>query len=75
MVLVSVREIKKHKGVIKVLPELINYWYVLYSCGRLLDECREMVESLGVSERFMTTEYRTDVANFHNIADAFVFTS
>ena len=77
-ILLSVGEVnlnKNHKVVIEALPELRNCWYVLCGRGPLMDEYRKLAESLGVSDRFIMTGYRTDVISFYNMADIFVFPS
>ena len=77
-VLLSVGEVnvnKNHKVVIEVLPELKDCWYVLCGRGPLMDEHRKLAENLGVSDRFVMTGYRTDVADFYSMADVFVFPS
>lgn len=77
-VLLSVGEVnvnKNHKVVIEALPELKDCWYVLCGRGPLMDEHRKLAENLGVSDRFVMTGYRTDVADFYSMADVFVFPS
>lgn len=77
-VLLSVGEVnvnKNHKVVIEALPDLKDCWYVLCGRGPLMDEHRKMAKSLGVSDRFIMTGYRTDVADFYSMADIFVFPS
>lgn len=77
-VLLSVGEVnlnKNHKVVIGALPELKDCWYVLCGRGPLMDEHRKTAENLGVSDRFIMTGYRTDVADFYSMADVFVFPS
>ena len=77
-VLLSVGEVnvnKNHKVIIEVLPELADCWYVLCGRGPLMEEHRRLAESLGVSDRFIMTGYRTDVADFYSMADIFVFPS
>jgi glycosyltransferase EpsD len=77
-VLLSVGEVninKNHKVVIEALPELKDCWYVLCGRGPLMDEHRKLAENLGVSDRFVMTGYRTDVADFYSMADLFVFPS
>ena len=77
-VLLSVGEVnvnKNHKVVIEALPGLKGCWYVLCGRGPLMDEHRKLAENLGVSDRFIMTGYRTDVADFYSMADVFVFPS
>lgn len=78
IVLLSVGEInanKNHKVVIKALSDLKDCWYVLCGCGPLIDTNRRLADSLGISERVLMMGYRTDVADFYNIADIFIFPS
>ena len=78
IVLLSVGEVNKnknHKVVIEALPELKDCYYVLCGRGPLMEEHRKLAGSLGVSDRFIMTGYRTDVADFYSMADVFVFPS
>ena len=77
-VLLSVGEVnrnKNHRAVIACLPELPNVWYVLCGSGPLLEEHRQLALRLGVGDRVVLAGYRTDVADFYRLADAFVFPS
>lgn len=77
-VLLSVGELnsnKNHKVVIECLPELANVWYVICGQGPLMEEHRKLAETLGIAERLILAGYRTDVADFYNMADVFVFPS
>ncbi len=78
VVLLSVGEVnenKNHKVVIEALPEIPNAWYILCGQGPLIDAHRQLSKELGVSERFITTGYRTDIKKFYQMADIFVFPS
>ena len=78
VVLLSVGEVnenKNHKVVIEALPDIPNAWYVLCGQGPLIDSYRELSKTLGVSERFIATGYRTDIKRFYQMADVFVFPS
>lgn len=78
IVLLSVGEVnanKNHKVVIEALPDLRECWFVLCGYGQLMKDHRELAESLRVSDRFIMTGYRTDVIEFYNMADVFVFPS
>lgn len=77
-VFLSVGEVntnKNHKVVIQVLTDFPHAWFVLCGQGPLINEHRQLAESLGVGNRFITTGYRTDVVDFYNMADIFVFPS
>lgn len=71
----EVNKNKNHKVIIEALPYIKNCWYVLCGRGPLMNDYRKLAESLGVSNRFIMPGYRSDVANFYNIADVFVFPS
>ena len=78
IVFLSVGEVNKnknHKVAIQALTSFPDCWYVLCGRGPLIDEYRKLAESLGVSDRVIMTGYRTDVVDFYNMADIFVFPS
>lgn len=78
IVLLSVGELnrnKNHKVVINALPHLKNCWYVVCGKGPLMETYKKMASSLGVSNRVILTGYRTDITNFYQMADIFVFPS
>ena len=78
IVLLSVGEVNKnknHKVVIEALQDVKDWYFVLCGRGPLMEEHRKLAESLGVSDRFIMTGYRTDVADFYSMADVFVFPS
>ena len=77
-VLLSVGELnvnKNHKIMIQALPDMKNCWYVLCGRGPLMDNYRKLASDLGVSDRLIMTGYRTDIAEFYQMADVFVFPS
>ena len=77
-VLLSVGEINKnknHKIVIEALPELPDCWYVVCGKGPLVEKYKKLAEKLGVADRLVMAGYRTDVADFYNMADVFIFPS
>ena len=77
-VLLSVGEINKnknHKIVLEALSHFPDVWYVLCGQGPLIDEYKKLSVKLGISNRVIFTGYRTDIENYYNIADVFVFPS
>lgn len=77
-VLLSVGEVnanKNHKVVIEALPEFSNTWYVICGRGPLIEKYRILSQSLGVGDRVIMTGYRTNVEDYYNMADIFVFPS
>lgn len=79
-VVLSVGEVNKnknHKVGIEALAELNDpdVCYVICGCGPLMENHKELAQSLGVSDRVILTGYRTDVADFYKMADVFLFPS
>lgn len=77
-VLLSVGEFtpnKNHKLVLQTLPSIPDVYYVLCGRGELMEQLKSMAVALGVSDRTIFTGYRTDVEEFYNMADIFVFPS
>lgn len=77
-VLLSVGEVNKNKNhqlAIQALARLSDCYYVICGRGPLLESHRELARSLGVEDRLILTGYRTDVADFYQAADIFVFPS
>ena len=77
-VLLSVGELnvnKNHKVVINALPDMKNCWYVVCGRGPLMDNYKKLASDLGVSDRVLLAGYRTDVSEFYQMADVFVFPS
>ena len=66
---------KNHKVVIQALPDFSDTWYVLCGRGPLIDAYKKYAENLGVAERVIMAGYRTNVVDFYNMADVFVFPS
>ena len=78
-VLLSVGELSKrknHQAVIRSLPSLPStVHYYLCGCGSLEEELKELTSSLGISDRVHFLGFRSDVADFYNMADIFMFPS
>ncbi len=79
-VILSVGEVNKnknHKAGIEALAKLRdkNTYYVICGRGPLMEAHKELAQSLGVGDRVILTGYRTDVADFYKMADAFLFPS
>lgn len=78
-VLLSVGELSKrknHQAVIRSLPSLPStVHYYLCGCGSLDEELKELTSSLGISDRVHFLGFRSDVADFYNMADIFMFPS
>ena len=78
LILLSVGEVNKnknHRMVIELLPKLENVWYILCGRGPLIETYEKTAETLGVKNRLIMTGYRTDIAEFYQAADIFVFPS
>lgn len=76
--LLSVGEVNKnknHRVVIEALPSLDNCWYVICGQGPLMEQHVERAKQLGVQNRVLFVGYRTDVEDFYQAADIFVFPS
>lgn len=79
-VILSVGEVNKnknHKVGIEALAKLRdkNTYYVICGRGPLMENYKELAQSLGVGDRVVLTGYRTDVADFYKMADVFLFPS
>lgn len=77
-VLLSVGEVnrnKNHRVVLESLKDVDAAWYILCGSGPLLDELQILAAEYGIEDRVIFAGYRTDVADFYNMADIFVFPS
>lgn len=77
-VILSVGEVNKnknHKVIIEALRDFDKAWFVLCGRGPLLEELQRTAAEYGISDRVVFAGYRTDVADFYNMADVFVFPS
>ena len=77
-VLLSVGEVnrnKNHRVVLEALRDIESAWYVLCGSGPLLDDLKRLAAEYGIDDRVIFAGYRTDVADFYNMADIFVFPS
>lgn len=78
--LLSVGEVNKnknHKLGIEALARLKdkNVYYVICGQGHMMDTYEKLTQKLGVSDRVIFAGYRTDVIQFYNEADIFLFPS
>lgn len=79
-VILSVGEVNKNKNHqvgIKALARLNNSssYYVICGKGPLEESNRKLARELGVDNRVIFTGYRTDVDEFYQMADVFLFPS
>jgi len=79
-VLLSVGEVnenKNHRVVIEALSKLenTNVHYVICGCGPLEESHKLLAKELGLEKRVHLTGFRSDVADFYQAADIFVFPS
>lgn len=79
-VLLSVGEInvnKNHQTAIRAMAKLDNenVYYVVCGDGDLMEENRQLAESLGLAHRFIEAGFCQDVSHYYQIADAFIFPS
>lgn len=79
-VLLSVGEVnqnKNHRVVIEALGKLgrRDIYYVICGRGPLMSRCKELSAQLHIAPQVILTGYRTDVADFYQAADLFVFPS
>lgn len=79
-VIVSVGEVNKNKNHqvgIKALARLNNSssYYVICGKGPLEESNRKLARELGVDNRVIFTGFRTDVDEFYQMADVFLFPS
>lgn len=79
-VILSVGEVNKNKNHevgIRALAELNNrnVYYVICGSGPLMQDLKSLAQSLGVEDRVMFAGYRTDVPDFYQMADIFLFPS
>lgn len=68
---------KNHKVGIEALAKLNDpdVYYVICGRGPSMEAHRELAKELGVGDRVILTDYRTDVADFYKMADVFLFPS
>ena len=79
-VILSVGEVNKnknHKIGIEALAQLkdISIYYVICGRGPLMENYKELAQSLKIGERVILAGYRTDVADFYKMADVLLFPS
>lgn len=77
-VLLSVGEVnsnKNHRVVLEALKDIDSAWYVLCGSGPLLEDLKSLAAEYRIDDRVIFAGYRTDVADFYNMADIFVFPS
>ena len=78
IVLLSVGELNKnknHKVVIEELKSFKNLYYVICGRGPLMEYYKKLSTDLGVSDRVKLVGYQTNVFEYYNMADVFVFPS
>lgn len=80
ILLLSVGELNKnknHKVVIEALSRIknSNIYYIICGRGPLMQQYRQLANSLNVGNRVILTGYRTDVYKFYQAADIFIFPS
>lgn len=76
--LLSVGEVnanKNHVVAIRAMQKLAECCYIICGTGPLLDELRNLADELGVGKRVFFAGYQDNVADFYQMADAFVFPS
>lgn len=78
--LLSVGEVndnKNHRVVIEALSKLEdkNVHYVICGCGPLVESHKHLAQKLGVEKRVHFPGFRSDVPDFYQAADIFVFPS
>lgn len=77
-VLLSVGEVNKnknHRVIIEALKDFDSTWFVLCGRGPLLEDLKNLASEYRLEDRIIFAGYRTDVADFYNMADVFVFPS
>ena len=84
IVLLSVGEVNKnknHKIVIKALAQLKkqgyanNLYYIICGKGPLEDEYRKLSQRLGIADKVFLVGFATDVKEYYQMSDIFVFPS
>lgn len=76
----SVSEINRNKNLETTIKAFANVknenlYYLICGSGDLLDYCRQLAESLNVSDRVIFAGYRYDIFEIVHIADVFLFPS
>jgi glycosyltransferase EpsD len=79
-VILSVGEVNKnknHKIGIEALAQLKDksIYYVICGRGPLMENYKELAQSLKIGDRVILAGYRTDVADFYKMADVLLFPS
>ena len=73
----EVNKNKNHKIGIEALAQLKDksVYYVICGRGFLIENYKELTQSLKIGDRVILAGYRTDVADFYKMADVFLFPS
>ena len=71
----GVRDRENHKVILEALMDIDDAWFILCGSGPLLDELKQLTVEYGIENRVIFAGYRTDVADYYNMADLFVFPS
>ncbi len=81
-VVINVAHLAGHKGqqhLVRAIPHVLEkigrVRFFIVGAGALMQELKQLAESMGLGRRLVFTGFRQDVGGFYNIADLFVMSS